>query len=550
MSHKKPINIFFAVYLILLLAMNTIQAAIETGTSIKTYLYDVRKDTRKSQWTWGIVNAHINHRCPYNLSDEVLSTRGPSSDKPAACLWDVFPTSELSPPIIPKSILCKKIFEQHSLPAESPHHLVAFSNSKWGNLQEKELIVDGRIESVDTSVGLFWSGNIGSNSSSLGGSVAGLTFYSAKGPSDSSNISFFPFKYGDPPKKFIISRIFYNLTTEDLTFYDFKGENLDKLCATQFEEYGQGVVAHVTWLDEANKQLGQPSYVCLYNNTYAGNNDNKKMIATDNTGKKRHLFFWSESTLPELTQSEIDVISSCRIDTDYDGIPDHADPCPARKPDIFGDAHFQSRFKTTPLEERWQMTLPYEPDRDGDGVGDNCDNCPTIFNPDQKNTSDNPNGIGDACNPSMMPKETASNNTANMSTSFCGNLLKEPGEECDLGTDLNLNSSFGCTPECKTVPGWTCNKNLKEFQQNEIEAASLHIELSSKQDNFFINNGCANYISTINESSCADYQKRLSRFMQFNVIIKMDCAAAGAKTKLKQRATALGTVADYDVKCK
>jgi hypothetical protein len=32
---------------------------------------------------------------------------------------------------------------------------------------------------------------------------------------------------------------------------------------------------------------------------------------------------------------------------------------------------------------------------DGDHVGDVCDNCPDVYNPDQKDT--NGNGIGDAC---------------------------------------------------------------------------------------------------------------------------------------------------------
>src|SRR5439155_1661491 len=34
-------------------------------------------------------------------------------------------------------------------------------------------------------------------------------------------------------------------------------------------------------------------------------------------------------------------------------------------------------------------------DRDGDGVGDACDNCPSVYNPDQADS--NGNGIGDAC---------------------------------------------------------------------------------------------------------------------------------------------------------
>jgi hypothetical protein len=39
-------------------------------------------------------------------------------------------------------------------------------------------------------------------------------------------------------------------------------------------------------------------------------------------------------------------------------------------------------------------------DTDGDGVCDNNDNCPTVYNPDQKDS--NGNGIGDACEPSTI----------------------------------------------------------------------------------------------------------------------------------------------------
>jgi len=64
------------------------------------------------------------------------------------------------------------------------------------------------------------------------------------------------------------------------------------------------------------------------------------------------------------------VPSSCAQDSDGDGVGDDVDNCPA---DPNAD----------------------QSDRDGDGVGDVCDNCPDVFNPGQEDS--NGDGIGDAC---------------------------------------------------------------------------------------------------------------------------------------------------------
>ncbi|HPD30626.1 MAG TPA: thrombospondin type 3 repeat-containing protein [Phycisphaerae bacterium] len=41
------------------------------------------------------------------------------------------------------------------------------------------------------------------------------------------------------------------------------------------------------------------------------------------------------------------------------------------------------------------LVMPVPPDSDGDGVGDSCDNCPNVHNPDQANTDGD--SLGDAC---------------------------------------------------------------------------------------------------------------------------------------------------------
>lgn len=55
----------------------------------------------------------------------------------------------------------------------------------------------------------------------------------------------------------------------------------------------------------------------------------------------------------------------------------------------------------TTYSQTWSFTASEAPDEDRDGVEDGRDNCPTVANPDQRDT--NRNGIGDACEPDRVP---------------------------------------------------------------------------------------------------------------------------------------------------
>ena len=81
------------------------------------------------------------------------------------------------------------------------------------------------------------------------------------------------------------------------------------------------------------------------------------------------------------------------VDTDGDGVPDAQDNCPTKynpdQKDADGDGIGDG------CDNCPNIANPSQLDTDGDGIGDVCDNCPTKYNPDQKDSDGD--GIGDVC---------------------------------------------------------------------------------------------------------------------------------------------------------
>jgi len=82
-------------------------------------------------------------------------------------------------------------------------------------------------------------------------------------------------------------------------------------------------------------------------------------------------------------------------DTDGDGVIDDCDNCPLTSNPDQSDLDLDGVGDV--CDNCPQIPNPDQLDTDGDGVGDECDNCPLTYNPDQ--ADEDLDGVGDVCDP-------------------------------------------------------------------------------------------------------------------------------------------------------
>lgn len=118
---------------------------------------------------------------------------------------------------------------------------------------------------------------------------------------------------------------------------------------------------------------------------------------------------------------------------------------------------------------------PAGQDRDGDGVADNIDNCPTVANADQRDTDGD--GIGDACVGVVIINTGDSNENANDNGS--GASANDNGAPPDSAIDLNGKwldngrevciTQAGARVQARYIPNHVCDHRDGTGQSSETD---------------------------------------------------------------------------------
>lgn len=157
------------------------------------------------------------------------------------------------------------------------------------------------------------------------------------------------------------------------------------------------------------------------------------------------------------TESCVEDRATCIPDRDGDGIADDDDNCPDAgnagqvdtDEDSVGDAFDNCLVDANPEQidtDGNGVGDVCEGDQDGDGVADEDDNCPNTPNADQIDTDGD--GIGDACDTTP-------------GGAVCGNNVLEGSEECDPPTE------FRCSTACRTLVPPNCGDGVLNTSETE-----------------------------------------------------------------------------------
>lgn len=341
---------------------------ITRGTAVTTYQYELGSDPGLTAY-----EKTLNEWNCINQTNTDLTI--------APCYWNIFKVSELKPAVIATNLLCRKVFETSAMPADTTRHLMAITDEKFNQLT----MANGKI----TSVPMRFYGSK-TNPEDYYYHALTLTWphthvmqqlpnYTNQGPPKSAQYNADPVTYahiktyGKVQERFIISHVFTNdsdlVIFKNLAGIDAKDKTYEIGCVNNEIKYGKGTLANIIILDQQNQKT-ENRIVCLYNNTYNENGDGKMIVIDYYNGKilgqsgsqlySPFLYFWSE-TPESIPESQAINIAECATDTDKDGIKDYYDFCPYIA---------SSNGSNT--------------DSDGDGVGNDCDNCPDSYNPFQQ----------------------------------------------------------------------------------------------------------------------------------------------------------------------